>query len=241
MAWRTWILAVVASGLAVGCTRHSDSAVPVPMSSAQTGSSVTGDATGGVAGGDVGSSILASIDNARRAIALRDPIAAANDISHDLDLAQKATGQAQPVPEGRAGSLTALLQSFPVQVKLLSAQALLTSGNVAGADSILMSIQSLVPPRLMPRNLPLDEAMTSLDRATEAAALGMPQLRTQLLCAQAALHSYRGPAHAAEAMALASTLDAALANPTQLRTLLPDQVSIWRSNVGQWTEAAQVG
>ena len=228
MALRAWVVAIVASGMPVGCTRHSNGAVPVPAINAKTGSAVP-------SGSGVGSSILALIDDARQAIAFRDPIAAYNDISPALALAQKARGQGQPVSLAEGAALTTLMGSFPVRVKLLSAQTLLTSNDVAGADSILMSIQRLVAPRLIPQNLPLEEAVTSLDRARVAAQLGTAQLRTQLLCAQAALRSYHGAAHAAEAMALASALDGALATPAQLRTLLPDQVSIWRDRVAQWT------
>lgn len=171
--------------------------------------------------------MLAAVRDAREAIALHDPIAADNDISQALDLTPQTVGAAQ--------SLATLLGSFPVRVHLVSAQALLTQGRVADADTLLMEIQSRVPGRLMPHDLPLLAAADSLERARVAASLGTPQLRTQLLCAVAALRDYRGTAYAQETMALASALDRALAHPTQLRTLLPAQVGIWLATVMQLT------
>jgi hypothetical protein len=139
--------------------------------------------------------------------------------------------------DNAARSLTALLTSFATRAKLISAQTLLTTGHVADADAIIIALQNGVPPSLIPPNMPLVEAAASLEMAKQATAFGTPQLRTQLLCAQTALHSYRGPAKLTETMALASTLDRTLANRTQLRTLLPDQVSIWLGTMAQWTNS----
>ena len=227
MALRAWALAILASALLTACTRHS-SMLLVPSRNTEV--------SNGPAQPNLGASILASIDDARRAIAFRDPIAADNDISQALESARQAIDQVLPgrVAGSDAQALTALLRSFSARVRLVSTQALLTSGDVAQADAILMALQNRVPPRLVPQNLPLVEAAASLDRAKQAAALGIPQLRTQLSCAQAALRSYHGPADVEETMALASTLSRALADPTQLRTLLPYQVSIWLGSVAQW-------
>jgi hypothetical protein len=229
-------LAIAASAL-LGCTQHSTSAVSMGLGSAEPPPDL--------GQRDTGSMILASIADARRAIGLRDPLAANNDVGQALALARQAIDQVLPVGvAGGAGSLTAdnaaqyltaLLGSFPARVELISAQTLLTNGDVADADATLMALQNRVPARLIPQNMPLVEAAASLEQAKKDAAFGIPQLRTQLLCAQAALHSYRGPANLTETMALASTLDRALANQAQLRTLLPAQVSIWLDTVAQWT------
>lgn len=237
MALREWALAVAASVLLAACTRHSTSRVSIALTGPETPISV--------AQRGIGASILASIDNARRAIGFRDPIAAQNDVNQALVLARKAIDQFVPAPTaGGAGSssaataaqsLTALLGSFSARVNLVSAQTLLTNGEVAAADATLMALQNRIPPGLIPQDMPLLEAAASLEQAKRAAAFGTPQLRTQLLCAQAALHSYQGPAQLTESRALASTLDRALADPAQLRTLLPEQVSIWRGTVAQWT------
>ncbi|HWG76326.1 MAG TPA: hypothetical protein VN660_05980 [Steroidobacteraceae bacterium] len=179
--------------------------------------------------------MLAAVYDARQAIGLHDPIAAYNDISQALDAGRQAVDQGT-VEQGTQ-SLTALLESFPVQAKLLSAQAQLTAGKVAAADALLVGIENLIPARLMPGNLSLREAAASLELARQAASLGTPQLRTQLLCAVAALRGalrdHPGTAHVQEAMALAAALDRTLANPAQLRTLLPEQVSIWLATVTQ--------
>lgn len=182
--------------------------------------------------------MLAAVYDARQAIGLHDPIAAYNDISQALDAGRQAVDQGT-VEQGTQ-SLTALLESIPVQAKLLSAQAMLTAGKVATADALLVGIEDLIPARLMPRNLPLREAAASLELARRAASLGTPQLRTQLLCAVAALRgalrAHPGSAHVQEAMALVAALDRTLADPAQLRTLLPEQVSIWLATVTQLTE-----
>lgn len=224
MAGRAWAPAIVASVLLVACARHSTALSVAPPPGPPAPSSL--------AQRDPGASMLAAVHDARQAIALRDPIAASNDISQALKLAPR------PVNEG-ARSLAALLGSFPVQAQLISAQALLTEGQVAGADELLKAIQSRVPGRLMPRDLSLLEAAASLELAREAASLGIPQLRTQLLCAVAALRDYRGTAYVDETMALASELERALAHPKQLRTLLPDQVGLWLARVTQLAGTAR--
>ena len=141
------------------------------------------------------------------------------------------------VADNAARSLTSLLGSFPVRVRLISAHTRLTNGDVAGADAVLMALQKQVPPRLIPQKMPLLEAAAALEQAKQAAAFVTPQLRTQLLCARAALQSYRGSAELTNSRALASTLDRAIENRAQLATLLPDQVGIWLGAVAQWTNS----
>lgn len=239
MTLRAWGLAILASAVLVACTRHSTSAVSMRSTGIETPT--------GRAQCDIGSSILASIDDARQAIGFRDPLAAGNDVSQALALARKsidefvpacsAGGSGSLAAGNAAQSLTALLGSFPARVRLVSAQTLLTEGDVADADAILRALQNRVPPRLIPQKMPLLEVAASLERARQAAAFGTPQLRTQLSCALAALNSYSGPAELTETTALASTLDRTLASRTQLHTLLPNQVSIWLGTVAQWTNS----
>lgn len=234
----SWALVVVVSALLVGCTQHSIRAVSQSSSGTETPTELSQR--------DIGARVLASIDDARRAMGLGDPIAASNDVSEALSSAREAIDQFVPLPiTGSAGSLAAdhaasltkLLGSFPVRVRLVAAQTFLTKGDIPDADAILRALQNRVPPRLIPQNMPLLEAAASLERAKLAAGFGTPQLRTQLSCAEAALHSYQGPARLAKVRALASTLDRALANPKQLHILLPDQVSIWQDAVAQWTKS----
>ncbi|MGH8143716.1 MAG: hypothetical protein ACREU2_14510 [Steroidobacteraceae bacterium] len=197
---------------------------------------------------DLGASTLAAIDNAREAIGLHDAVAAGNDLSQALGFAQQmsahysphlpaqATNDSdRPPGDNGSGQPAALLSSYEVRVRLLSAQALLAEGDTAGTDAELSALQHRVPNRLIPRNLSLLRAAASLDLARDAASAGIPQVRTQLLCAQAALRAYDGPGHTKDAMALASTLGQALSNPTALSVLLPYQVSVWLGRVIEWT------
>ncbi|MGH7121547.1 MAG: hypothetical protein ACREFP_21575 [Acetobacteraceae bacterium] len=245
VAFRTSVLTFAATVLLAACARH-------PSEPVSALASPTSAPPAALSQRDPGASMLAAIDNAQEAITLHDAIAAGNDVGQALAFAQQMIDQISAIlpsepPSDRssssggngAGRLTALLRSFAVRVKLTSAQALLTIGNLAGADAELSAVQSQVPSRLLPQDLSLLRAAASLDLAGEDASLGIPQLRTQLLCTQVALRAYRGPGHIEDAMALASTLDHALANPPVLRALLPYQLSLWLSSVTEWAGSAR--
>lgn len=234
-----WVLALTCSALLPGCARQSSAPVPAALTAPAT--------PAGPAQSDLGASMLAAIDNARAAIALHDAVAADNDVAQALGLANQAINQVSAIlpPQAMsaasrstahtdARSLTAVLGTFSVRVDLSSVQTLLTAGDISDADSALSALERKVPADLIPQDLPLLRAEASLDRALEAASLGTLQLRTQLLCARAALLAYRGPAHVEDARALASKLDGVLADPARLRTLLPYQVSVWLGTLAGW-------
>ena len=235
-----WLLALICSAALPGCVRQS-AAPAAPAAVTAPASPV------GLAQSDLGASMLAAIENARAAIALHDAVAADIDVVQALGFADQAINRVSAIlpPQdmsaaGRstaradARSLTAVLGTFPVRVRLSSVQTLLTAGDLADADHLLGVLEREVPDGLIPQDLSLLQAGASLDRARQAASLGTTQLRTQLLCARAALLAYRGPEHVEDARALASTLDAVLADPTRLRTLLPYQVSPWLGVLAGW-------
>ncbi|HTT04773.1 MAG TPA: hypothetical protein VMF64_05745, partial [Steroidobacteraceae bacterium] len=96
----SWALVVVVSALLVGCTQHSIRAVSQSPSGTETPTELSQR--------DIGARVLASIDNARRAMGLGDPIAASNDVSEALSSAREAIDQFVPLPiTGSAGSLAA--------------------------------------------------------------------------------------------------------------------------------------
>lgn len=235
--FRTSAVACAAIVLLAACARYPSASVPALAAPALAPPVALSQR-------DLGASVLAAIDNAQEAIALRDAIAAGNDVGQALAFARQLIDQVPtifppepPSNQGRsfernsAGRLTALLRPFAIRVRLISAQALLTNGNLAGADAELSAIQKTVPSRLYPQDLSLLRAAASLDLARKDASMGIPQLRTQLLCVQVALRAYDGPRHDEDAMALASTLERALSNPIVLRALLPYQLSLWLADV----------
>jgi hypothetical protein len=195
--------------------------------------------------------LLAEVDNARFAIALRDPVAATNDVMQALSFAEQLStrpsklirtgptsiGDRQSAAAGGTGSYPAPLTDFGVVVTLNSVQAEL-AGNLQAADADLHSIQSRIPQALIPANLALLRAAASLELARTDASVGEnSDLKTQLLCAQSALSSYRGPAHVAEASALAATIGQSLAQQQTLDTMLPYRLNPWLSKVVGWAHS----
>jgi hypothetical protein len=191
--------------------------------------------------------LLAEVENARLAIAVRDPDAASNDVAQALSFAnqlpdrpsklmrsERASSDRDRTSEPNATRLShAPLTDFGAQVELNSAQVELT-GNLEAADAHLRNIQNRIPQGLIPRDLPLLRAAASLELARFDASAGQTaSLRTQLLSAQSALRSYTGPGHVAEAKALAATIDQALSKRT-LDTMLTYQPSSWLTQVVEW-------
>jgi hypothetical protein len=239
---RASVLAFAASSLLAACARHPNPTPPLPAPTVPTPAAPVA-----LSQRDLGASMLAAVDNARQAIALHDAIAAGNDVGQArgfarqmIDAGPTVLASSPPRPQSPSSAralavpLTPWLRSFAVRVRLISAQALLNQGNLAGADAQLSTVQALVPRSLLPQDLPLLRAAASLVLARRAASMGLPQLRTQLLSAVAALRAYAGPAHGEAAMALASMLGQVLSNPTRLQTLLPYQVSLWLARITEW-------
>jgi hypothetical protein len=124
------------------------------------------------------------------------------------------------------------LTALGALAKLTSAQAELDGSHLEAADADLLNIQSGISQGLIPSDLLLLRAAASLDLARIDAFSGQtPDLRTQLLCAQYALTTYSGPAHVAEAKALAAVIGQSLA---QASTMLSYQPSSWLGEVVEW-------
>lgn len=220
VAVRTLVAALASTVMLAACGRHRMAPAPASTNAAPPGPVALSQR-------NLGYTVLAEVDNARQAIESRDAIAASNDVGQALAFAREMIDHRRQSP--------AILTSFAVRVRLFSAQALLTSGSLSGADAELNAVQGQVPRRLLPQDLPLLRAAASLVLARDAVVTGgTPRLRTQLRCAQAALDAYSGPGHIADARDLASTLDRALANPAVLSTLLPYQLGLWLSKVTAW-------
>ena len=151
--------------------------------------------------------------------------------------AQGSGAVAQAHQGGQAGPDT--LSSFDAQVRLISAKAKLQNRDEAGADADLEVVEAAVHPQLTPVYLPLIRADQSLTLAAAAGASGrLGELRTQLATAQAALASYQGGPHAAQAKALAATIDAATRRPGGPAALAPAEIALWAGVVGAWTGLA---
>jgi hypothetical protein len=220
VAIRTFVAALATTVMLAACGRHR--MAPVPASA-----SAPPPAPVALSQSNLGFTVLAEVDNARQAVELRDAIAADNDLAQALAFATQMIDHHRQSP--------AVLTSFAVRVRLISAQALVTDGNLSGADAELKAVRDEVPPHLLPQDLPLLRAAASLVLARDAVITGgTPRLRTQLLCAQGALDAYDGPGHTEAARDLASTLHRALANPTVLRTVLPYQLSLWLGRITAW-------
>jgi hypothetical protein len=227
--------------LLAGCARR-----PAPQPLPVTGAGAAPATTVALSQVDVGASMLAGVENARQAIAFGDRIAGANDLGQAQGFAMQLTNHSsrlipsEPTILGTRRSAgtsapdrpRARLTVFGVQVRLTSASAELTTGDFAAADADLRAVQDSIPDRLIPGDLPLLRAAASLDLARSAAFSGLiPELRTQLLCAQRALSSYTGPAHVAEAKALAALIERRLASGGTLTMMLPYQLSLWLGRV----------
>jgi hypothetical protein len=108
---------------------------------------------------DLGNSLLAEVDNARLAIELRDPVAAANDVGQALAFARQLPNRisklllseppiiepANPASVSGAAVSHARMTAFDAQVKLVSAQAELDGNNLQAADADLHAIQTGIP------------------------------------------------------------------------------------------------
>jgi predicted small lipoprotein YifL len=217
VAIRTSVAALVITVTLAACGRHG-------MAPAPASTSTPPPPPVALSQSNLGFTVLAEVDNAQQAIELRDAIAADNDLGQALAFATEMIDHRRQSP--------AVLTSFAVRVRLMSAKALLTDGNLSGADAELNGVRDQVPRRLLPQDLPLLRAAASLVLARGAVITGgTPRLRTQLQCAQDALDAYDAAGHLEAARDLASTLHRALANPTVLRTLLPYQLSQWLGKV----------
>jgi hypothetical protein len=224
VATRTLVAALATAVMLAACGRHRTAPAPASTGAAPPEQELEPVA---LSQRNLGFTVLAEVDNAREAIELRDAIAAGNDVSRALAFAREMIDHRRQSP--------AILTSFAVRVRLISAQALLTSGNLSGTDAQLNAVRDEVPRLLLPRALPLLRAAASLALARDAVFTGgTPRLRTQLQCAQSALGAYRGAGHIEDARDLASTLERTLANPAALGTLLPYQLSLWLGKVTAW-------
>jgi hypothetical protein len=236
-----WFLLLPAAALIGGCHRNPVTTSP-PAASIPSGGLIP------LSQLDVGASLLAEEENARFAISMRDAVAAANDVAQAVSFATQLSDHpsklipAEPSNGGRkriagpsdAASQHSPLTDFAALVDLTSAQSQLPA-HLQAADTYLRTIQSRIPTGLVPKDLPLLRAAASLDLARVGAFQGRtPDLKTQLLTAQLALKSYVGPAHLAEARALAATIDKDLASPQALNAMLPHRLSSWLSQVVQW-------
>jgi hypothetical protein len=192
--------------------------------------------------------MLAAVDNARSAIALRNPNAAANDIRQAASYAKTLSGRlsdpifpepttaaAGPLGPSVTGAPAGRLTAFQAQVNLTTAQSELRNGNFTEADTGLLAIQNGIPSRLIPIDLPLLRARESLDLARIAVSSGQaPDLRTQLISAQLALNAYSGPRHAMQAKALAADIGQSLNQRGALNAISPGQLSVWWGRVYGW-------
>jgi len=198
---------------------------------------------------ELGAAVLAAVENARNAIALRDPIAATNDIRQALSYAKMlpdrpsrlilATSGDIDQASARQGSLTRqsprCLTDFQALVKLGAARSLLQRGDQRQADVELLAIQTGIPHRPVPIDLPLMQARESLEMAQSAAFTGrVSELRTQLLGAELALNTYAGPRHATEAKKLAFTIGQHLSEFSLLSDKTTNLLPLWSAKVNTW-------
>jgi hypothetical protein len=220
VAIRTFVASLATTVMVAACGHHR--IAPTPAST-----SAPPPAPIALSQSNLGFTVLAEVDNARQALELHDAIAADNDLTQARAFATEMIDHHRQSP--------AVLTSFAVRVRLISAQALVMVGNLSGADAELNALRDEVPPHLLPQDLPLLRAAASLALAWDAVITGgTPRLRTQLLCAQGTLDAYQGPGHSEAARDLASTLHRALATPTGLRTVLPYQLSLWLGQITAW-------
>lgn len=237
-----WIGAFIVAGviLVASCDRTPVSSAPRLANASATGTSSPSHL-------DSGAAMLAAVDNARSAIALRNPNAAANDIRQAASYAKTLSGRLSdpifPEPTTAAGPLgpsvtgapAGRLTAFQAQVNLTTAQSELRNGNFTEADTGLLAIQNGIPSRLIPIDLPLLRARESLDLARIAVSSGQtPDLRTQLMSAQLALNAYSGPRHAMQAKALAADIGQSLNQRGTLDAISPGQLSVWWGRVYGW-------
>lgn len=224
--------------LAVACQRH---AAPSREPRATFG-------TRSLVEEDLGATLLAGVCNARLAIAAGNRLDAANDVTNARAAAAQLAGQssalfadAPPVPsQMRAGASgggppPARMTRFEAQVRLMSASAALTNGDLAGADRDLAAIQDAIPANRVPANLPLLQADESLDVALAALVGERPaDLSYQLATAARQLKAYRGSGNAAEVKRMAAEIDAALAQPGAPTRLSQAKVQLWSDRIDGW-------
>jgi hypothetical protein len=243
MPMRSWVCRFAGAALLSACQRSPVAQAPQPASVPPLGLVPLSQI-------DLGATLLAEVANARVAIALRDPVAASNDVAQALSFAMQLPDRpsnlirAVPISNDRdrTSGPRAMrhyeppLTVFAVQVELGSVQAQLP-GNLNAADTQLRDIQNGIPQGSIPADLALLKAAASLDLAQIAAAEGRRRnLRTQLLSAQIALGTFSGPRHTGEAIALQATIDQSLRTGT-VNTMLSYQPSSWLSKVLEWDGA----
>lgn len=226
------LLALSAGALLAGCTRPSDRTTALVEPEQRFTA---------LAALDNGADMLADVDNARAAIADKDAMAADNDViqasTFAVGLPDRASTLHQNDPGGVQPSSPAAsaLTAFQAEVMLTTAQSNLERGDLAGADAALAAIQPRAPTHLAPVDMPLLRADQSLGLARIAIAGEDPaELKTQLSVAETSLDAYRGGPHAADARALAATLERLLNQPASLRRLQPDQLGAWSGRVDDW-------